>query len=45
MLYIYYPKNTNIDPSNERLTELIEKLSSMGLSFGMDVESYLESEG
>jgi len=27
------------------LTELIEKLSSMGLSFGMDVDSYLESEG
>ena len=27
------------------LTELIEKLNSMGLSFGMDVESYLESEG
>ena len=27
------------------LTELVEKLSSMGLSFGMDVISYLESEG
>jgi DNA-directed RNA polymerase subunit alpha len=27
------------------LTELIEKLSSMALTFGMDVESYLESEG
>ena len=27
------------------LTELVEKLSGMGLSFGMDVESYLESEG
>ena len=27
------------------LTELVEKLSRMGLSFGMDVNSYLESEG
>ena len=27
------------------LTELVEKLSSMSLSFGMDVEAYLESEG
>ena len=27
------------------LTELVEKLTSMGLSFGMDVNAYLESEG
>ncbi len=27
------------------LTELVEKLNSMGLSFGMDVNAYLESEG
>ena len=27
------------------LTELVEKLGDMSISFGMDVESYIESEG
>ena len=27
------------------LTELVEKLGSMGINFGMDVDSYIESEG
>ena len=27
------------------LTELVEKLGDMNISFGMDVESFIESEG
>ena len=27
------------------LTELVEKLGDMGINFGMNVESYIESEG